>query len=96
LKDASKDEFRQFIDILDEASTETLTTAGEIATKYDLNFENFVYERKIEKIPARTEREWFKINYLDDNVLGAEIRIFAWLYHEYFGEWYQLKEKRNE
>lgn len=96
LKDASKEEFRQFIDILDEAGTETLITAGEIAAKYDLNFENFVYEREIEKIPVGTEREWFKINFLDDNVLGAEIRILAWLYHEYFGEWYQLKEKRNE
>ena len=96
LKDATKEEFRQFIDILDEAGRETLITAGEIATKYDLNFENLVYEREIEKIPAGTEREWFKINLLDDNVLGAEIRILAWLYHEYFGEWYQLREKRNE
>jgi len=96
LKDATKDEFRQFIDVLDEAGKETLITAGNIATKYDLNFEKFVYEREIEKIPDGTEREWFKRNFLDDNVLGAEIRILAWLYHEYFGEWYQLREKRNE
>lgn len=96
LKDANKDEFRQFIDILDEAGRETLITAGEIATKYDLNFESFVYEREIEKIPNGAEQEWFKINFLDDNVLGGEIRILAWLYHEYFAEWYQLREKRNE
>ena len=38
----------------------------------------------------------FKVNFLDDCVLSAEIRILAWLYHEYFGEWYQLKENRND
>ncbi|HUU41156.1 MAG TPA: hypothetical protein VMW42_09455 [Desulfatiglandales bacterium] len=96
LKETTKDEFREFIDILDGAGKETLITAGEIATKYDLNFENFVYEREIEKILAGTERERFKMNFLDDNVSGAEIRILAWLYHEYFNEWYQLREKRNE
>ncbi len=94
LKNANKEEFRQFIDILDEAGEETLITAGKIASKYKLNFDNFIYEKEIEKIPAGTEREWFKINFLDDNVIGAEIRILGWLYHAYFGEWYKLKENR--
>jgi len=96
VKDASKDEFKQFIDLLDKASTETLITAGQIATKYDFNAARFVYEKEIEKIPAGEEREHFKVNFLQDNVLSAEIRILAWLYHEYFGEWYQLKEDRSE
>jgi len=96
LKDANKNEFRQFIDSLDEASIETLTVAGEIATKYNMKFENIVYEKEIEKIPHGKERDWFKINFLADNVLAAEIRILAWLYHEYFREWYQLKENRND
>lgn len=96
LKDSSKEKFREFIDLLDEAGKETLTNAGNIGDKYHLNFENFVYEKEIEKIPEGSDREWFKLNFLDDNVLGAEIRILAWLYHEYYGEWYQLKENRDD
>lgn len=88
LKDESKENFKQFIDLLDEAGKETLISAHEIATKYNLIFDNFVYEREIKKIPRGPEREWFKVSFLADNVLGAEIRILMWLYHEYFGEWY--------
>lgn len=95
LKDTTKEEFRKFIDSLAEAGKKTLITAGEISRKYDLNFGNFVYDREIEKIPTGIERELFKINLLEDNVLGAEIRILAWLYHKYFNEWYQIEEKRR-
>jgi hypothetical protein len=96
LKDATKDEFKQFIDILDESSTETLSVTMEIAMKYSVNFESFIYGREIQKIPTGTEREWFKVNFLGDNVLSAEIRILAWLYHEYFGEWYKIKKIKDE
>ncbi|MFX1508299.1 MAG: hypothetical protein ACFFDC_19635 [Promethearchaeota archaeon] len=96
LKDATNAEFRQFIDMLDETSKETLVTSGLIGEKYDFNFEEFVYDAEIEKIPKGVERDLFKVNFLDDCVLSAEIRILAWLYHEYFGEWYKLKENRNE
>lgn len=96
LKDVTKEEFMQFIDILNEASTETLITVGRIALKYNLDFENFVYEREIEKIPAGIERERFKENFFTDSILASETRILGWLYHEYFGEWYLFKELRNE
>jgi len=92
LKNADESEFKQFIDILDEAGEETLITGGEIAIRYNLNFQNFEYEKEIEKIPLGFEREKFKINLLNDNVYGAEIRILAWLFHEYFGKWYKNKE----
>ncbi len=95
LKDATKDEFILFLDMLGEVGDETLITSGTIGMKYGFKFENFVYEKEIEKIPAGPERERFKVNFLEDNVIGAELRLLAWLYHEYFGDWYQIKEKRN-
>lgn len=93
LKTASKTEFKSFLDEQGEAGNKTLITAGELAVKYNLNFEKFVYENEIQKIPAGKERELFKKNFLDDNVIGAEQRILGWLYHEWFGEWYKIPER---
>lgn len=93
LKTASKIEFKNFLDKLGEAGNKTLITAGELAVKYNLNFEKFVYENEIQKIPAGKERDLFKKNFLDDNVIGAEQRILGWLYHEWFGEWYKIPER---
>lgn len=93
LKTASKTEFKSFLDEHGEAGNKTLITAGELAVKYNLNFEKFVYEEEIQKIPAGKERDLFKKNFLDDNVIGAEQRILGWLYHEWFGEWYKIPEK---
>lgn len=95
-KNVNKNEFRDLIDALDETSQDTLITTSEIASKYNINFDHFVYKREIEKIPDGPERELFKSNFLADNVLAAEVRILAWLYHEYFNEWYKIKEKRHD
>lgn len=87
----------QLVDKLDElcaVGRKTVVTAGELAREYNLDFEHFLYERELEKIPRGKEREMFKQNYLSDCVIGAEIRILAWVYHEFFGEWYQTREKR--
>jgi hypothetical protein len=93
LKNATKDEFEQFIDSLNKINGETLVTYAEIGIKYDIDMNNFVYRKEIEKIPEGSERMLFKGNFLSDNVLAAEIRILAWLYYNYFGEWYKPKEK---
>ena len=93
LKTASKIEFKSFLDEHGEAGNKTLITAGELAVKYNLNFEKFVYEEEIQKIPAGKERDLFKKNFLDDNVIGAEQRILGWLYHEWFGDWYKIPER---
>lgn len=95
LKDAGKNEFEQFIDFLSETSMETLVIVGEMGIKYNFDFNHFVYEKEIEKIPDGWERTSFKTNFLSDNVLSAETRILAWLYHNYFDEWYKPKEKVN-
>jgi len=93
LKTASKAEFKDFLDKHGEAGNKTLITAGELAVKYNLNFDKFVYEEEIQKIPAGKERDLFKKNFLDDNVIGAEQRILGWLYHEWFGDWYKIPER---
>ena len=93
LKTVSKTEFKDFLDKQGEAGNKTLITVGELAVKYNLNFDEFVYEREIQKIPERKERDLFKKNLLDDNVIGAEQRILGWLYHEWFGDWYKVPEK---
>lgn len=91
LKNANKDEFELFIDMLNKISGETLVVYGEIGIKYKMDFNNFVYEKEVEKIPDEWERVVFKTNFLSDNVLVAETRILAWIYHDYFNEWYKGK-----
>lgn len=93
MRGASKTDFKDFLYKLGDAGSKTLITAGEIAIKYDLNFKKFNYEKEIQKIPAGTERELFKQNLMDDNILGAELRILGWLYHEWFGDWYKFPER---
>lgn len=93
LKTVSKTEFKSFLDEHGEAGNKTIITAGELAIKYNLNFEKFVYEEEIQKIPAGKERDLFKKNFLDDNVIAAEQRILGWMYHEWFGDWYKIPEK---
>lgn len=95
LREASETDFKDFLDKLGDASSKTLITHGVIAHKYYLNFEKFVYEKEIQKIPAGKERELFKQNLMDDDILGAELRILGWLYHEWFGDWYKIPEKED-
>ena len=95
LQYATKQEFLNFIDKLDDEGKETLMTAGEMSVKYDLSFVNSEYEREIQKIPIGAERDLFKSSFLADNVIGAEMKILAWLYHIYFNEWYKIPERRN-
>jgi len=97
LKDDDINRFGQFINDLDKAGMETLLTAGELAFKYKLILKTHTYEKEIEKIPEGVERELYKLNSLSDDVIAAEIRILAWLYHEYFNEWWTPpKHKQSE
>lgn len=91
LKNANKDEFELFIDMLNKISGEALVVYGEIGIKYKMDFNNFVYEKEVGKIPDERERVVFKTNFLSDSVLAAETRILAWIYQDYFNEWYKGK-----
>ncbi len=84
-----KAEFKAFMDRLVRDGTRALIISGELGIKHDLNLKKYTYEKEIKKIPAGKERELFKKNFLNDNIIGAELRILGWLYHEWFAEWYK-------
>lgn len=90
LKNYEKKEFKKFVDTLAEDTS--ILVGGEIAYKYNLNFENFIYEVELRKIPTEEERKTFKKYYLDDIVISSEARILGWLYYEWFGEKYKPTE----
>lgn len=93
LKDSSKDKWKQFIAKLDKQGMETLIKGSELAEKYHLDLGHFIYNKEIVKIPVGKDREDFKTNWLRDNVIGAEMRILAWLYLNYFNESYKIVEQ---
>lgn len=92
LSSASAPDFKAFVDKLNSAHWPALHAACLIAERYGLNFRRFVYERQIQKIPAGEERHAFKESLLNDAVIGAETRILGWLYHVWFGDWYEPSE----
>jgi hypothetical protein len=61
-------------------------------TKYGLEDGS---DRELAKIPTAEEVAVFKQNYLDDLAFSAQVRVLAWLYRQYFGENYQLVERRS-
>jgi hypothetical protein len=89
IRDSSREDFVRYLQSLDETAHKSLITVGEIAVEYGLEMENFVYEREIGKIPAGSVREIFKNNLLADCVTSARLRVLAWLYHAWFGDWYK-------
>jgi hypothetical protein len=63
--------------------------------KYNLNVEGrFDFETELAKIPAGFEREEFKRCWLNDSVLGTELRMLAWIYGQIFDTPYINPEKR--
>lgn len=67
---------------------------GRISVTNGQNALNSAYDREVAKIPEAAERDNFKLMYLSDTVLGAEIRILAWLFHGFHGDWYKIPEDR--
>ena len=92
LSDGTQAQFRDYLDRLDAQGVETLTRVGELARTHGLDLADFVYSREIAKLPDDDTRYDFKENYLTDTALAAETRVLAWLYHDYFNEWYQLPQ----
>lgn len=89
LKDASKEQFAESIEMLEADTTERLSEITRIAKQYDLQLEPFLWRRETAKITDENHLEVFKVYYLQDTVVGAEIRILAWVYRLFFGEWFK-------
>ncbi len=88
--------FQIFIDQVGRWSDQTLTCAGEISDKYGLSVAGpFIFETELAKIPDGFEKEEFKQCWLNDFVLGTELRIFAWIYEQLFNTPYVMPEKRR-
>lgn len=87
--------FQSFVDQVGRWADQTLICAGEISVKYNLNVEGrFNFETELTKVPDGPEREKFKQCWLNDFVLGTELRILAWIYGQLFNTPYINPEKR--
>jgi len=77
--------FQNFIDQVGRWADQTLICAGKISVKYDLNVEGpFNFETELAKVPNGAEREQFKQCWLNDFVLGTELRMLAWIHEQIF------------
>jgi hypothetical protein len=87
--------FQSFIDQIGRWGDQTLLCTGRISVKYDLNVEGrFNFENELAKVPAGNERETFKNCWLNDSILGTEMRMLAWIFREIFNTPYVNPEKR--
>ena len=87
--------FQAFVDQVNAWSGETLNCAGEIIMKYDLNVEGkFSFEAELAKVPIGPERENLKRCWLNDSILGTELRMLAWMHEKLFKAPYVLPWKR--
>lgn len=87
--------FQSFVDQFGRWADQTLMCAGEISLKYGLNLEGrFIFETEVAKVPAGVEREEFKRCWLNDFILGTELRMLAWIYGQLFSTPYVVPEKR--
>lgn len=87
--------FQSFVDQVGRWGDETVICAGQISVKYDINVEGrFNFETELAKVPVGPEREEFKRCWLNDFVLGTELRMLAWIYGQLFNAPYANPEKR--
>ncbi len=85
-----------FIDQVGRWADETIMCAGEITGKYNLAVDGpFNFDQEVQKVPVGPERERFKHCWLNDFVLGTELRLLAWIYQQLFGVSYVNPEKRK-
>jgi hypothetical protein len=96
LRPFRKQTFQTFLDEIGRAADQTLICTGEIVVKYNLQVEGrFNFEEEFSKVPNGLEKERFKQCWLNDAILGAELRMLAWIYGQFFGETYVTPERRR-
>ena len=96
LEQLGRETLEPFIDQVGRWSDETIMCAGEITVKYQLAVDGpFNFDQEVQKVPAGPERERFKRCWLNDFILGTELRLLGWIYQELLGVPYVNPEKRN-
>lgn len=92
----TQERLEAFIDQIGTASDTTVICAGEIAVRHNFRVEGrFNFQRELRKVPPGSERETFKNCWLNDAVLGTELRIIAWMYEQLYGEPYVPPHRRS-
>ena len=87
--------FQRLTDYIGSEGDKTVICAGEIAVRYGLQVEGrFNWEAELRKVPEGPERETFKRCWLNDAILGTELRMLAWMYQQMFGQPYVNPERR--
>ena len=88
--------FQKFVDDVGDSSDVTIMCAGDLAATYNLNIQGqFAFEKELTKVPAGPERARFKQCWLNDAVLGTELRMLARIYRELFGKVYVNPKARR-
>lgn len=84
--------FVDYLNNLGPKIDQTLITYGTLAQKYNIDDLEGDWEEKINRLADKGERESFKINYVSDTLLSAEVRIIAWIYKELFNKEFKFKK----
>ena len=87
--------FQSFVDQIGRWANQTIICVGEISRKYDLTAKGpYNFKTEFAKVPAGPEREEFKLCWLNDFILGTEVRMLAWIYEQLFNAPYVNPHKR--
>ncbi len=81
-----------YLEILGKQTDETLIVSGSISKEYDIKDLDNNWKSEIDKIKDKKKKEDFKINYINDILLSAEIRILAWVSGELSGKEFKFKK----
>jgi len=81
-----------YLEILGKQTNKTLITVGLISKEYGIGDLDGKWESEINKIKDKSKKENFKINYVNDTLLSAEMRILAWIYKELFNKDFKFKK----
>ena len=91
----TQESLQAFMDQFGRYADQTVICAGEIAVKYDLKVQGrFNFRRELAKVPLGPEQEEFKRCWLNDFIVGTELRLIGWMYQQFFGVPYVIPEKR--
>ncbi|MCK9329997.1 MAG: hypothetical protein M0Q94_09010 [Candidatus Cloacimonetes bacterium] len=81
-----------YLELLGEQNNKTLITAGLIAKEYEVCDLDDKWESEINKIKNKSKKENYKINYVNDTLFSAEMRVLAWFYKELFNKEFEFKK----
>jgi len=84
-----RNHLKNFLDTLNEMNIRSTDKLWRIAQQYNFRSGNILFEPEIEKITDEQDKMDFLQELIDTHCIGAETRIFNWLYQKYFNEEYK-------